>query len=190
MVEHITITAEQHGSYRIDLPQFAGLDLLISLRAFAFFDTSEVSILSSGGFQLTGKTFVEGEKYTVIPTSSIQPASSYAPGNVRQYPHTVKIYSIPDSVRDENGDWIPGGAPTMVLKKGRAEVRSGNNNANAYITGSDGVQITFFCIVYLPLPIDRFPPGTLVEVLDGDQQIVRSTIKQFSKGQLNARIWV
>lgn len=190
MVEHITIAADQVDGNRIDLPQFAGMDLLVSLRGLSFFDDSEVSILPTGGFQLTDKTFVLGEKYTVIPISSIRPASSYAPGNVRQYPHTVKFYSLPDTSRDANGDWITGAVPTLVIKRGRAEVRSGNNNANAYITGADGVQVTFFCIVYLPLPVDRFAPGTMVEVLDGDHMLVRTHIKQFSKGQLNARIWL
>ena len=110
---------------------------------------------------------------------------------ISQYPHTIKFFIPAESTRDANGDWvIPATPPTELVKKGRAELKHSSSVSTAYIHGEDGVQLQYQCIIYLPLPVPILLPGTQVQVWDGNRLIAESNIKQFSKGQLNARVWI
>lgn len=106
---------------------------------------------------------------------------------ISQYPHTIKFFIPVDSIQDENGNWIPSETPpTELVKKGRAELKS----SNAYVKGEDGIQFQYSCLVYLPLPIGTLIPGIKVQVWDGSDLIAESHLKQFHKGQLNAKVWI
>lgn len=105
---------------------------------------------------------------------------------VIQYKHTGKVILAASSSKDGQGDWIEG-SPTVFLEtKCRAEPAKGN----VYITGADGKQIFFSSIVYMPVPVEVIKPGMLFEVWDSERLIVKGDVKQYSQGQLNARVWL
>lgn len=55
---------------------------------------------------------------------------------------------------------------------------------------ADGERINYDGIVYLPLPQSTVAPGAGVVVKDGAEVLLQGTVKRFSAGQLNARIWL
>ncbi len=105
---------------------------------------------------------------------------------VIQYPHTGKAFLPGDSGRDGAGDWIQAGQSMFLETSCRAEPVK----ENQYVVGVNGQQIVFSCIVYMPIPDVELKPGMLFEVWEDDRLITKTDIKQFSKGQLNARIWL
>jgi hypothetical protein len=104
---------------------------------------------------------------------------------VKQYPHTLKLTTIGSGTQDSEGNWIPGGS-TEVEKPCRFET----NDRGAIVATDDGAEIVYDGIIYLPLPADQIAPGTTVQVLDGVTVLSNRTVKKFSRGQLNARIWL
>lgn len=104
---------------------------------------------------------------------------------VSQYPHGLVITTATGSVQDGNGNWLPGSTSTRV-KACRAEP----NGKNAMIKTVDGTSIVFDFTVYLPLPIDTVAVGSKVEVYNGEELLSQNTVKRFSRGQLNARLWL
>jgi hypothetical protein len=105
---------------------------------------------------------------------------------VKQYPHTGKVFVAESSVKDANGNWPESSGSLLVETVCRAEPNKGNQ----YVIGQGGKQITFSSIVYMPIPVQEIKPGMLFEVWDGELLKVREPVKQFSKGQLNARVWL
>lgn len=104
---------------------------------------------------------------------------------VKQYPHTLTITTTSGSIQDGNGNWVPGSI-SHTFKNCRAEP----NNKNAMVKADDGTQVVFDFTVYIPLPVDIIAVGAQVKVYDGDQLLGANTVKRFSKGQLNARVWL
>jgi hypothetical protein len=105
---------------------------------------------------------------------------------VKQYPHTGRIILPASSTKDATGNWTEGAESLDFETNCRAEPNSGSQ----YVVGQDGKQITYRCVVYMPILAAEIKPGTLFEVWDGERMIVRETVKQFSKGQLNSRVWL
>jgi hypothetical protein len=104
---------------------------------------------------------------------------------VKQYPHILKLISIAESSQDGNGNWIPGGQ-TEVERSCRFET----NAKGALVATDDGETVVYDGIIYLPLPADQISIGTTVQVLDGATVLSNRSVKKFSRGQLNARIWL
>lgn len=104
---------------------------------------------------------------------------------VKQYPHTLKITTTAGSSQDGNGNWVPGSTST-VEKPCRAEP----NSRNAQVKAADGTAIVFDFTVYMPLPVDAIAVGSKVEVYSGDELLSTNNVKRFTKGQLNARLWL
>lgn len=105
---------------------------------------------------------------------------------VVQYNHRGVAILPGDSVMDTEGNWIEGLESVQFETVCRAEPAKGTS----YVAGIGGDLIVYSCIVYMPIPVAEIKPGTLFEVWDGERKIVRTDVKQFSKGQLNARIWL
>lgn len=105
--------------------------------------------------------------------------------SVIQYPHIGKAYLPGDSVK-VGTVWTESGSSLDLETRCRVEPRG----ESQYITGIDGKHITFSSIVYMPIPAKEIKVGTLFEVWDGEILKVREDVKQFSKGQLNARVWL
>jgi hypothetical protein len=105
---------------------------------------------------------------------------------VIQYPHTGKAYKGTESVKGSDGNWTQGSLNSELETICRVEPAK----ANQYINGADGKRITFTSIVYMPIPELVIIPGMLFEVWEGERLIVKEPVKQFSKGQLNARVWL
>ncbi len=104
---------------------------------------------------------------------------------VTQYPHIIEISVASESTKDVSGNWV-NGTPTTSQVNGRYEPNKGNGMVRA----ADGTMINYEGIVYLPLPQSDLPVGTDVTVKNGETVLLKNTVKQFSKGQLNARVWL
>lgn len=104
---------------------------------------------------------------------------------VKQYPHRLVITTKSGSTQDGNGNWVPG-TDTIIEKGCRAEP----NGRNATVKAADGTAIVFDYTVYLPLPIDTIVVGSKVDVYSGGELLATNTVKRFTRGQLNARLWL
>lgn len=90
-----------------------------------------------------------------------------------------------DSTPDSEGNWSAATTTTETYE-GRFET----NSSNRYINAQDGQQIVYTGIVYMNKG-DDIVLGSAVQVLDNmDNQLAKGTVKAFSKGQLNQRIWL
>lgn len=105
---------------------------------------------------------------------------------VYQYPNIGKAFLPGSSTKGADGNWDEVSATVQLETKCRAEPAKGTS----YVAGVGGILIVYSCIVYMPVPVAEIKPGTLFEVWDGERLIVKADVKQFSKGQLNARIWL
>lgn len=106
---------------------------------------------------------------------------------VTKYPHKMTLTITTGSTQDSNGDWIAG--TTMVIEK---ECRAEPSGGNGYISGPDGSKINYSWIVYMPLPVDKILEGVTIEVIDKktSESILKDKVIRFSRGQLNARLWL
>lgn len=104
---------------------------------------------------------------------------------VTQYPHTINVNTAGASTQNASGNWVTG-PPTVMMKECRAEP----NSSNGKVKSADGTLIDFSWIIYLPLPVDTLAVGSKVIVTSGAETLLTDTIKRFSRGQLNARIWL
>lgn len=103
---------------------------------------------------------------------------------VTQYPHTIEITTVSGATKT-NGNWSAG-VDSLAITSGRYEPKSGNGT----VLTADGERINYDGIVYLPLPQSIVVPGAKVVVKNGATVLLQSTVKRFSAGQLNARIWL
>lgn len=103
---------------------------------------------------------------------------------VKQYPHTISITTTAAATKT-NGNWTTGGESTSD-RTGRYEPNSGNE----FVTTADGQRIAYDGIVYMPLPQADIAPGSKVVVKNGATVLSQGTVKKFSRGQQNARLWL
>lgn len=91
------------------------------------------------------------------------------------------------TVQDGNGDFVPG-TKEIIEKDCRAEPSGGNG----YIKTADGTAVNYSWIVYFGLPVDKIVEGTEIEVVDQKtlESILKDKVLRFSRGQLNARVWL
>lgn len=105
---------------------------------------------------------------------------------VTQYPDTITFKSLPDSVQDSEGNWITGD-PVETSGKCRAE----SYTSNGFITTIGGERTDFAWVVYMPSGAARIKEGTDVTVVNElGETLCNDTVKRFSRGQLNVRIWL
>ncbi|MBN8852228.1 MAG: hypothetical protein J0H07_10255 [Sphingobacteriales bacterium] len=172
---------------QINLSQFSGYDIDVARSGFPLAEAIEYQNLPSGGFKLiNGSKFILNERYTVTPLPkqiAQDPTSTYP---ISQYPHTLTLTSISDSVQDGNGNWMQG-AVTVSERACRAEPSS----SGRYLVGSDGDKIYYDFVIYMPLPAGTIGAGTKAEITNQDLEfLAKGTIKRFNRGQLNARAWL
>jgi hypothetical protein len=108
---------------------------------------------------------------------------------VKQYPHIIRI-QLPsgNATKNASGDWDQpvGAAPAPVELPCRIETRS----SVGYVKTSDGKMTEFQAIGYMPLPVPDIMVDRAIVILEGDATLFTSTVKHFSRGQLNARVWM
>jgi len=106
---------------------------------------------------------------------------------VIQYNHIATITTqSTDATQDADGNWIPGTPASSVDQKCRAESSSGNG----YIKGVDGTKIDYSWIVYFSKDVPFINTGSQITVMNGTEKVLTDTVKRFSRGQLNARVWL
>lgn len=106
---------------------------------------------------------------------------------VVQYPHKATFtISGSEATQDSNGDWQAGTPDIETTVDCRAESASNNG----YIASVDSVKIDYSWIVYLPLNTAMIKVGTSVSVINDTEEILKDTVKRFSRGQLNCRVWL
>ena len=108
---------------------------------------------------------------------------------VVQYPHFLFTQEV-SSIQDTNGNWIQSiDNPIMILV-----CRNETNGKGNTINGIDGKAFIYSSIIYLPLSSPDFEVGTEISIYEQNSTdsnlILKMPIVQFSKGQLNKRIWV
>lgn len=104
---------------------------------------------------------------------------------VKQYPHTLTVKVAAAATKNASGNWVTGSETTADYAC-RAEPSKGN----VFVTGDDGEKIYCEWVVYLPLPVNDFVPGAAVALKNGASILSSNQVKRFSRGQLNARIWL
>lgn len=95
------------------------------------------------------------------------------------------ISSVAESTQDGEGNFVPG-TPSTFEFKGRFETNSRSN----FLTAADGKQIVYSGIVYALFSTANIALGTSVEVANENGPIAKGKVLQFSRGQLNVRIWI
>jgi len=104
---------------------------------------------------------------------------------VVQYPHIMTVTTINGVGRDENGDYLgPNGSSSMTLN-----CRAESSDSDGFISGVDGEKIKFNWIVYMNRDAPTMQIGALVSILVSGI-LINETIKRFSRGQLNCRVWL
>lgn len=107
---------------------------------------------------------------------------------VKQYPYTLIIQAAAgNSTQNSDGDWVQpeGEAPDPVQVPCRPEPRS----SVGYVQSGAGKMIEFSSIVYTPLTVPDIAVDTVITITGVSPEIT-GTVKQFRRGQYNARIWI
>lgn len=104
-----------------------------------------------------------------------------------QYPHILNVTLNSAASQNANGDWQPGGSTTGKAYACRGEV----NGNNALIAVPDGKQVIYSWVVYMPQG-DEIKPGTQAMLSNPEtgQVLFNGQVKQYSRGQLNQRVWL
>lgn len=181
----VTINESQAGTRKVDLPDYAGVDLVIT-RGGLPQNRSKYSVLSTGGFELalTQGVLQLNEEFGIFP----QPLSSVGINGgfgVSQYPHTMSYATVSDSEQNGDGNWTDGTTDALETK-----CRYEPSTKPVFVEAADGQQIRITGMVYMPLPALNIQPGTRVQVFDGVTVLSKETVKRYSAGQLNQRIWL
>lgn len=104
---------------------------------------------------------------------------------ITQYPHIMTFTPVASSTRDASGNWVPVPGTEKSIS-----CRAEPSNGNGLVSGPDGLKIKYDWVVFIPLPVDVINLGTIVSVFYGDDLLAKQKVLRFSKGQLNARIWL
>lgn len=86
----------------------------------------------------------------------------------------------------EDGQWVPGEPVTEVMEVCRAEPAG----PNGFVITPDGTRIDAAWVVYFPHSVARISLGVALEIYQDEELIITDTVKQFYRGQLNARVWL
>lgn len=108
---------------------------------------------------------------------------------VEQYPYQLFVKEVPESNYDENrGEWDNSG-DTEWMPFGVC--RDEGNGAGRKVVTTDGELYLYFWVIYCPLSVQEMKKGALIKVVDKDGNIrAEKRMVKFSRGQLNARIWL
>ncbi len=178
----VTISLAQAGGTTVELAEMKGANLLLLRGGVPFED---FNLLAEGGFQLTSSILVLNEKFAVFPL--IDYATGIPGGfGASQYPHLIVLTTVSDTVQDAQGNWTAGTVETLEALRCRFEA----NSKGAMIPSADGTKVDFDGTVYMPLPVLDILPGTKAVVYNNAKVLSNNKIIRFSKGQLNARLWL
>lgn len=108
-----------------------------------------------------------------------------------QHPHVIKYQlKTPTAgpTRNADGDLLPGTSTTVSIDE---PCRVQPSVRSSYIISEiDGQRIEFNSIIYLGRYCTGLPIGQMVEVFEGDNLILKGSIKRFHRGQIQARAWI
>ncbi|MGN6352821.1 MAG: hypothetical protein ACTHLB_05495 [Parafilimonas sp.] len=103
---------------------------------------------------------------------------------VTQYPHTATVVITTDSGEDENGYPLPPVTQTVELI-----CRAEPNTQNAVVYAPDGTAFQFKYVIYVKAGQSDVPVNSNISIALENGEVT-GIVKMYSKGQLNARIWV
>lgn len=103
-----------------------------------------------------------------------------------QYPDTILVTKESTFTQGLTGNFQAGAAGATFTSECRGEVAG----QNAVIVGIDGNEVKYSWIVYMPRTTEQFEFGSLVTFTKADGGVYSGTVKLFSNGQLNSRLWV
>jgi hypothetical protein len=105
---------------------------------------------------------------------------------VEQYPDTAIVTIVYGSTTLQNGDIIPGSTSEKTFKCRQEPAGKGG-----FIIAADGTQIAFSSTVYAGVNTSEVTEGARVQITNrAGETVLIGTVKRFSRGQLNCRLWV
>ncbi|RPE05552.1 hypothetical protein EGT74_24525 [Chitinophaga lutea] len=102
-----------------------------------------------------------------------------------QYPHKLMANIVTGSIQDTNGNPVPGATETIELT-----CRAEPNGSGRMIQLANGQNIVYNWIVYMPKGAAVLADGAKVSITQDGRQIAKGQVLRFSKGQLDARLWL
>lgn len=110
----------------------------------------------------------------------------------KRFPHRLDYWkpgSEGDSVQDDEGNWIPGSEPDIMLT---TLCRAEPNGAGKTTKGENGDLIVYDFLIYAPPGVpDLLLKATVKFYNQNNVLISEATIKRFdTASRLNTRIWV
>ena len=105
-----------------------------------------------------------------------------------QYPHTLKYLtpSIDSVYNQDTGEW----SDEVLGVEKELMCRSEMNSKGELVPSNDGAQLNYSYTVYMEVDAPVFEFGHIIEVINPDGLLIKDTVKKFSRGQLNAMLWV
>lgn len=105
---------------------------------------------------------------------------------VEQYPDTATVTSASEATTLPNGDIVPGEPVTSTFK-----CRQEPAGKSGFIIAADGTQIAFSSNVYAGKGTVEVIEGSEISIINKvGESVLSGTVKRFSRGQLNCRLWV
>ncbi len=106
---------------------------------------------------------------------------------IKQYPHTIQVTIPGASTQDGNGNWVQG---TAISFEGPGRFEVANLRNSSIITLADGRQIQASGVIYVPVSFPKVELESEIVILEGAAVIAKGKAIRYSKGQLNARVWL
>ncbi|HZF64199.1 MAG TPA: hypothetical protein VEZ55_06940 [Chitinophagaceae bacterium] len=107
-----------------------------------------------------------------------------------QYPDVMSFSSAENASTDGSGNWQAGSNGSTTSINCRYEPGSGYG----FVVATDGKRINYTGIAYLPKTAPEIKEGSVVQIVikrEGQSDIVmKEKALRFSRGQLNARVWL
>lgn len=105
---------------------------------------------------------------------------------VDQRPHTATVTNTGEASKETNGDPKAGSTSTSEFR-----CRVEPNNRQGLVNTVDGKTVVYTWVVFADVETTELPVGTSISIKDKTgNEIANGTVIQFSKGQLNCRIWL
>jgi hypothetical protein len=105
---------------------------------------------------------------------------------VTQYPDSITVSHSATWVQETDGDFKADTSATSFTSVCRCEPAG----SNSVLRGTDGAEIVYDWIVYMPKTTTVFVFGNPVSMVLANATTYTGTLKRQSNGQLNTRLWV
>jgi hypothetical protein len=103
-----------------------------------------------------------------------------------QYTHTITFTTTTGSYQDADGNWIEG---SSIPESYPARCEPVGFGTGSSVKAVNGERVQLDWVVYIPLPVSNIGIDTRVTITMNGVSMT-DTVKRFSKGLFNARVWL